>query len=41
MDMQSAIRTVTEKNNLSADEMRDVMRIIMTGDATPDRLVVS
>ncbi len=38
MDMQSAIRSVTESNDLSADEMRDVMRIIMTGEATPAQI---
>lgn len=35
MDMQTAIRTVTENQNLSADEMTSVMRLIMTGEATP------
>lgn len=34
MDMQTAIRAVTEQRDLSADEMTDVMRIIMTGEAT-------
>lgn len=34
MDMQSAIRSVTEGKDLSADEMTDVMRLIMTGEAT-------
>ena len=34
MDMQSAIRAVTEGNNLTADEMHSVMRLIMTGEAT-------
>lgn len=34
MDMQSAIRAVTEGNNLTADQMTAVMRLIMTGDAT-------
>ncbi len=34
MDMQSAIRAVTEGNNLMADEMHSVMRLIMTGEAT-------
>ncbi len=34
MDMQNAIRAVTEQRNLSADEMRAVMRLIMTGEAT-------
>jgi anthranilate phosphoribosyltransferase len=34
MDMQAAIRAVTEKIDLSTDEMVDVMRLIMTGEAT-------
>jgi anthranilate phosphoribosyltransferase len=34
MDMQSAIRTVTEHRNLTEEEMLDVMNIIMTGEAT-------
>ena len=35
MDMQSAIKAVTEKKDLSAEEMTSVMRLIMTGEATP------
>jgi anthranilate phosphoribosyltransferase len=35
MDMQSAIRAVTGRVNLDGDEMRTVMRLIMTGQATP------
>ena len=35
MDMQSAIKAVTDHQNLSTDEMATVMRLIMTGDATP------
>ncbi len=35
MDMQSALKAVTEHQNLSADEMATVMRLIMTGEATP------
>ncbi|UCE89668.1 MAG: anthranilate phosphoribosyltransferase [Pseudomonadota bacterium] len=35
MDMPSAIRAVTERRDLRADEMTDVMRLIMTGEATP------
>lgn len=34
MDMQGAIRAVTERRDLSDDEMRIVMRLIMTGEAT-------
>jgi anthranilate phosphoribosyltransferase len=34
MDMQAAIRSVTEKRDLSSAEMEDVMRLIMTGQAT-------
>jgi len=32
--MPSAIKAVTERRDLSADEMRAVMRLIMTGEAT-------
>lgn len=38
MDMQAAIRTVTEKRDLNADEMTAVMRTIMTGEATPAQI---
>ena len=34
MDMQSAIKTVLERKDLTAEEMNTVMRIIMTGEAT-------
>jgi anthranilate phosphoribosyltransferase len=34
MDMQSAIRAVTEKRDLTSEEMTSVMRTIMTGEAT-------
>jgi anthranilate phosphoribosyltransferase len=34
MDMQAAIKAVTEGNNLSSGEMTDVMQLIMTGEAT-------
>lgn len=34
MDMPAAIRAVTERRDLSADEMQAVMRLIMTGEAT-------
>jgi len=34
VDMQAAIRRVTERQNLSPDEMAGVMRLIMTGQAT-------
>jgi len=33
--MQSAIKAVTEHKDLSSDEMTSVMRLIMTGEATP------
>jgi len=33
--MQEAIKAVTEKRDLTAQEMRDTMRLIMTGEATP------
>ncbi len=35
MDMQTAIKAVTEKKDLTTDEMTAVMRTIMTGEATP------
>lgn len=34
MNLQTAIQTVLDHKNLSRDEMRDVMRLIMTGEAT-------
>jgi anthranilate phosphoribosyltransferase len=34
MNMQEAIKAVTEHQNLSSDDMTDVMRLIMTGEAT-------
>lgn len=38
MDMQAAIKNVLACKNLSADEMNIVMRIIMTGEATPAQI---
>jgi len=38
MDMQTAIRRLTENHDLSSDEMTDVMRLIMTGQATPAQI---
>ncbi|MDH3310526.1 MAG: anthranilate phosphoribosyltransferase [Gammaproteobacteria bacterium] len=38
MDMPSAIRTVIERRNLSGDDMRAVMRLVMTGQATPAQI---
>lgn len=38
MDMQTAIRAVTERRNLSSDEMTAVMEIIMSGTATPAQI---
>lgn len=38
MDMQTAMRAVTERHNLSGDDMRAVMRLIMTGAATPAQI---
>ncbi len=35
MDMQAAIRAMTEHKNLSEQDMSAVMRLIMTGQATP------
>ena len=38
MDMQGAIKAVTEGRSLSSTEMTDVMRTIMTGAATPAQI---
>jgi len=38
MDMQSAIKAVTENKNLSDTEMTAVMRLIMTGEATQSQI---
>ncbi len=38
MNLQEAIRAVTQRQDLSADEMRSVMRAIMTGEATPAQI---
>ncbi|HEC13027.1 MAG TPA: anthranilate phosphoribosyltransferase [Acidiferrobacteraceae bacterium] len=38
MDMQAAIQSVVDDKDLSADDMRAVMRTIMTGDATPAQI---
>lgn len=38
MNMQQAIRAVTERRDLSADDMTAVMRLIMTGEATPAQI---
>jgi anthranilate phosphoribosyltransferase len=38
MDMQSAIRRVIEHDDLSAEDMETVMRLIMTGEATPAQI---
>jgi anthranilate phosphoribosyltransferase len=38
MDIQQAIRAVTERRDLSGEEMRLVMRQIMTGEATPAQI---
>lgn len=38
MDMPAAIRTVVERRDLSAEQMRGIMRTIMTGEATPAQI---
>ncbi|MBL1275574.1 MAG: anthranilate phosphoribosyltransferase [Ectothiorhodospiraceae bacterium] len=38
MDMSSAIRAVTERRDLTRDEMQSVMNTIMTGAATPAQI---
>ena len=38
MEIQTAIRTVCDRRDLSQEQMRAVMRIIMTGEATPAQI---
>ena len=38
MDMQAAIKAVTENKNLSNENMTSVMRLIMTGEATQSQI---
>lgn len=38
MDMQTAIRSVLDRQDLSRDDMTQVMRLIMTGEATPAQI---
>jgi len=38
MDMQTAIRRVTEGHDLPAEDMSTIMRTIMTGEATPAQI---
>ena len=38
MDMQSAIKAVTERRNLTRDEMTEVMHLIMSGQATDSQI---
>jgi anthranilate phosphoribosyltransferase len=38
MNLQEAIRSVTEGSDLTADQMTSVMRAIMTGEATPAQI---
>jgi len=38
MDMQSAIRAVTDRHDLSEQDMDSIMRLIMTGQATPAQI---
>ena len=38
MDMQAAIRAVTERRDLDGEQMTEVMRAIMTGNATPAQI---
>lgn len=38
MDMRTALRAVTERRDLSRDEMTAAMRLIMTGEATPAQI---
>lgn len=38
MDMQTAIHAVTERRNLTSEQMTAAMRLIMTGEATPAQI---
>jgi anthranilate phosphoribosyltransferase len=38
MDMQQAIKSVLARQNLSRDDMTGVMKLIMTGEATPSQI---
>lgn len=38
MNLQQAIKAVTERQNLSREDMISVMRLIMTGEATPAQI---
>lgn len=38
MNMQEALRAVTERQDLSSEQMTAVMRLIMTGEATPAQI---
>jgi anthranilate phosphoribosyltransferase len=38
MDMQAAIKAVTENKNLSRDEMTEIMNLIMSGQATDSQI---
>jgi anthranilate phosphoribosyltransferase len=38
MDIQTAIRALCERRDLSREQMRAVMRVIMTGEATPAQI---
>ncbi|MFP4129732.1 MAG: anthranilate phosphoribosyltransferase [Halorhodospira sp.] len=38
MDLQTALRRVTDRQDLAGDEMTEVMRTIMTGGATPAQI---
>lgn len=38
MNLQAAIRSVTERHDLSGEEMEQVMRLIMSGEATPAQI---
>jgi anthranilate phosphoribosyltransferase len=38
MDIQAALKLITQRQDLSAEQMRDVMNQIMTGQATPAQI---
>lgn len=38
MNMQDALRVITERRDLQGEQMREVMRIVMRGEATPAQI---
>jgi len=38
MDIKTALNRIADRKNLTGEEMRDVMRVIMAGEATPSQI---